>query len=200
MEVPGGFAWWEAQDGQHEFAVVASDTLFRGNLEERRQERATINWIMSRAQRSKDWCMRVAVSAMLALVAPGCGASPTGSGANDGLIRGAPEDADLWLVPPNICETPVVDRKFKESFEVVSSVMNSSTTLRGKTWSCDVKIRAKTSVKRRRIRERLYNDQAKVIHEDRWHATAAEGELFQHEVMSFRGKDRIVKFEMVVER
>ncbi len=200
VEVPGGFAWLAEQYRQHEFAAAASDTLFRGNVEERRQERATINWIMSRVQRSDEWCRRVAFSAMLALVAPGCGASPTGSGANDGLIRGAPEDADLWLVPPNICETPVVDHNFKESFEVVSSVMTSSTSLRGKTWSCDVKIRAKTAVKRRRIRERLYNDQAKVIHEDRWHATAAEGELFKHEVMSFTGKDRIVKFEMVVER
>lgn len=155
---------------------------------------------MSRAQRSDEWCSRVAVSAVLAVFGLACGASPTGGRADDGLIRGAPENADLWLVPPNICETPVVDHKFKESFEVVSSVMTSSTSFRGKSWNCDTKIRAKTFVKRRRIRERLYNEQGAVIHEDRWHVTAAEGEFFQHAATSFSGKDGIVKFEMVVER
>lgn len=119
---------------------------------------------------------------------------------SDGVIRGAPEDADLWLVPPNVCETPVVDHKFKESFEVASSVMNNSTSFGSKTWRCDIKVRAKAGVTRRRIRERLYDKNGGVIHEDRWHASAAEGEVVSHSSSSFKAKDRIVKFEMVVER
>jgi hypothetical protein len=141
-----------------------------------------------------------AIVVALGILAVGCeGWSMMGQG-SDGVIRGAPEDADLWLVPPNVCETPVVDHKFKESFEVASSVMNDSTSFGSTTWRCDIKIRAKVGVTRRRIRERLYDKNRKVIHEDRWYVSAAADEMVSHTSSSFKGKDGIVKFEMVVER
>ena len=144
--------------------------------------------------------MRAALSAVLLVGGVGCGASPTGAGAKDGLIRGAPEDADLWLVPPNICETPVVDHKFRESFEVVASVKQSASSFTGKKSRCEIKIRSNRAVNRRRIRERLYNPKGAVIHEDRWYISAAEGEVFQHEGIAFSEDEGISKFEMVVER